>query len=77
MPTLGAEWKASEMRDMTKAGKREKQNEQMAKKWKGWNRGEYGFCGGCLTRKTLVWGIFAFIIVYVSLSLFPLPAIHA
>jgi len=75
VPTLGPEWKSSEMRDMTKAGKREKQSEDMAKKWKGWNRGEYGLCGGCLTRKVLVFVIFAFMAVAGIALAFTIPRV--
>lgn len=63
VPTLGPEWKASEMRDMTKAGKREKKTDAIQRKWKGWNRDERGCFGGCLTRKRFVWGIFALAVV--------------
>ncbi|KAF7967755.1 hypothetical protein HWV62_33199, partial [Athelia sp. TMB] len=75
VPTLGAEWKASEMRDMTKAGKREKQKEEVSKKWKGWHRGETGCCGGWLTRKVLVFILFAFAIVAGITLAFTIPRV--
>ena len=63
VPALGPEWKASEMRDMTKSAKRQRKREAIQAKWKSWNRGEEGACGGCLTRKALVFGLFGVCIV--------------
>lgn len=58
VPALGPEWKKSEMRDMTKAGRREKKAETRRQKWKAWNRGEKGLCGNWFTRKTLAFVLF-------------------
>lgn len=58
VPALGPEWKREEMRDMTKAGKREKKEESRRAKWKAWNRGERGMCGRYFTRKVLVFTLF-------------------
>jgi hypothetical protein len=33
MLAMGLEWKLSEMRDMTKAGKKEKKSEEWREKW--------------------------------------------
>lgn len=67
VPALGPEWKRSEMRDMTKAGKREKKVESRAQKWKEWNRGERGLCGRWFTRKVLVFFLFGLAVVCVDL----------
>ena len=59
VPALGPEWKADELRNMTKAGKREDKAERRAQKWKEWRRGERGLCGRYFTRKFLAWfGLF-------------------
>ena len=63
VPTLGPEWQKSELRNMTKAAKREKRAELIKNKWKGWNRDEKGLCGGWLTRKRFTFVAFALIIV--------------
>ncbi|KAF9468703.1 hypothetical protein BDZ94DRAFT_1287156, partial [Collybia nuda] len=58
VPAMGAEWKRSELRDMTKAGRREKKAESRREKWKAWNRGERGICGRYFTRKVFVFTLF-------------------
>ncbi|PSS34087.1 hypothetical protein PHLCEN_2v1881 [Hermanssonia centrifuga] len=45
VPALGPEWKASELRDMTKRGRREDAADRRAQKWKEWRRGERGLVG--------------------------------
>lgn len=65
VPALGPEWKADELRNMTKRGKREDANERRAQKWKEWRRGERGLCGRYFTRKFLAWFMFCFCIAYV------------
>jgi len=58
VPALGPEWQKSELRNMTKAAKREKRMEAVKRKWKGWNRDEEGLWRGRLTRKTFVFILF-------------------
>ncbi|KAH9175598.1 hypothetical protein EDB89DRAFT_323447 [Lactarius sanguifluus] len=59
VPALGAEWGKDELKDMTKRGRREKENEDLGRKWKAFNRGEYGIFGRkWLTRRTLVFSLF-------------------
>ena len=65
VPALGPEWKADELRGMTKRGKREVVNERRAQKWKEWRRGERGLCGRYFTRKFLAWFMFLLCIAYV------------
>ena len=63
VPALGPEWKTSEMQEMTKSAKRQRKREAIQSRLKSWNRDEEGFCGGFLTRKTLVFGLFGVCIV--------------
>ena len=58
VPALAAEWGKSELRDMTKAGKREKKAESRKEKWTAWNRGQRGMCGKYFTRKVFIWTLF-------------------
>lgn len=59
VPALGAEWGKDELKDMTKRGRREKEKENLGRKWKAFNRGEYGIFGRkWLTRRTLVFFLF-------------------
>jgi len=63
VPALGAEWQKSEMKDMTKTGRREKKAELRNEKWKAWRRGERGMCGRYFTRKVLVFTLFGVCVV--------------
>ncbi|KAF8260921.1 hypothetical protein EI94DRAFT_1747188 [Lactarius quietus] len=59
VPALGAEWGKDELKDMTNRGRREKNNEDLGRKWKMFNRGQYGLFGSkWLTRRTLVFSLF-------------------
>lgn len=59
VPALGAEWKSSELRDMTKAGRNEARAEERRRKWREFNRDQRGLCGvKWATRRTLVWVLF-------------------
>lgn len=67
VPALGPEWKASEMRDMTKSGRREKKMESRDTYWKEFRRGERGLFGKrWLTRKFIVFFMFGLVIVCVN-----------
>lgn len=59
VPALGPEWQKSEMKNMTKSGRREIKSEKRQEKWKAWNRGDTGLCGNWFTKKALVFFIFA------------------
>ncbi|KAH7928767.1 hypothetical protein BV22DRAFT_1030334 [Leucogyrophana mollusca] len=63
VPALGPEWQLSEMKNMTKSGRRELKSEDRVAKWKAWNRGETGLCGKWFTRKFLVFFIFGWCVV--------------
>jgi len=77
VPALGPEWGLSEMRDMTKAGKREKKTEVRKTKWKQWVRDERGIYGTCLTRRVLVWSLFAVCIAIGIVLAFTIPRVPA
>lgn len=73
VPALGPEWDRTEMKKMTKSGRREYKNDERRAKWRAWNRGEIGLCGTkWFTRRFLVFSIFALCAMSVSpvLSLF-------
>src|SRR5882762_9784642 len=66
VPALGPEWKASELLDMTKRGKKEKKMEERQRKWKQFNRGQLGLCGQAwLTRRVAVFIAFGVCAAYV------------
>lgn len=60
VPALGPEWQRDELRNMTKAGKREKKSESRKHAWKEWNRGHRGMCGKWFTKRMLV--VFLFVL---------------
>jgi hypothetical protein len=66
VPAFGPEWGKSEMKDMTKAGKREKKNESRRRAWKEWSRDQRGLCGSkWLTRRVVVFILFGLCVMYV------------
>ena len=66
VPALGAEWGKDELKNMTKRGRREKDHEDFGRKWKMFNRGQYGLFGSkWLTRRTLVFSLFGLCAAYV------------
>lgn len=70
VPALGAEWGKDELKNMTKAGRREKNAEDLGRKWKLFHRGQYGLFGvKWLTRRTLVFSLFGLCAAYVVLLL--------
>ncbi len=58
VPALGPEWKKDELRDMTKAGRKEKKYESRRGKWTAWKRGERGICGKYFTRRFTAFFLF-------------------
>ena len=68
VPALGPEWKADELRGMSKKAKREEKMEKAATKWKRWNRGEEGLCGSYFTRRFTAWFVFGLCVAYVLFS---------
>ncbi|KAJ3575870.1 hypothetical protein NP233_g814 [Leucocoprinus birnbaumii] len=77
VPALGPEWAKSELRDMTKAGKRERKSDSRREKWKQWNRGERGMCGSYCTRKVFVWFMFGLCIAIALVLGFCIPRVPA
>lgn len=60
VPAMGPEWQRDELRNMTKAGRRENKSESRMQAWREWNRGQRGICGKWFTRRMLV--IFLFVL---------------
>jgi hypothetical protein len=66
VPALGAEWGKDELKAMTKKGRKEQNSEPFGRKWRAFNRGQYGLFGNkWLTRRTVVFTIFAVCVMYV------------
>lgn len=66
VPALGAEWGKDELKAMTKKGRKEEQSEGFGRKWRAFNRGQYGLFGSkWLTRRTIVFVVFALCAMYV------------
>jgi len=71
VPALGAEWGKDELQAMTKKGRKEQKSEPFGRKWRAFNRGQYGLFGSkWLTRRTVVFIIFAVCAMYVFSSHF-------
>ncbi|KAI0770673.1 hypothetical protein C8Q74DRAFT_919081 [Fomes fomentarius] len=75
VPALGAEWKADELRGMSKKAKREEKMENVASKWKRWNRGETGLCGRHFTRRFTAWFMFGLCAAIALVVAFTLPRV--
>jgi hypothetical protein len=76
VPALGAEWKASELRDMTSSGKRARKAEDRGARWNAFRRGHRGLCGiPWLTRKVLTFVTFGLIIAAGIALAFTLPRV--
>jgi len=58
VPALGPEWKASELRDMSRTGKKERKSEARGLRWKEWRRGERGLCGSWFTWRFTIFFVF-------------------
>lgn len=58
VPALGPEWKASELYDMSRTGKKERKSEARGQKWRAWRRGEQGLCGRWFTWRFTVFFVF-------------------
>ncbi|CAA7261528.1 unnamed protein product [Cyclocybe aegerita] len=77
VPAMGPEWAKDEMRQMTKAGKRERKQESRKEFWKSWSRGERGLCGRYFTRKVLVFFLFGLCAVIGIILAFTIPRVPA
>jgi len=78
VPALGAEWGKDELMDMTKRGRREKDKEDFGRKWKMFNRGQYGLFGRkWLTRRTLVFTLFGLCAAVGMVLAFTIPRVPA
>jgi hypothetical protein len=76
VPALGAEWKSSELRDMTSAGQRARAAERRGARWAAFTSGKRGMCGlPWLTRKVLTFVLF-FLVIAAGVTLaFTLPRV--
>ncbi|KAI0823973.1 hypothetical protein BC628DRAFT_1411231 [Trametes gibbosa] len=75
VPALGPEWKAEEMRGMSKKAKREEKMENAATKWKEWKRGQRGLCGKYFTRKFTAWFLFFLCAAAALILAFTIPRV--
>ncbi|KAI0754465.1 hypothetical protein C8Q80DRAFT_1266090 [Daedaleopsis nitida] len=75
VPALGPEWKADELRGMSKKAKREDKMEDMSNKWKMWNRGETGLCGSYFTRRFTAWFVFGLCAAIAIVLVFTVPRV--
>lgn len=75
VPALGAEWKAEELRAMTKKGRKEDRDYERRQKFKAWWRDEIGLCGKWGTRRTIVWLAFFLICATGIILAFTIPRV--
>ncbi|CAG8714528.1 10847_t:CDS:2, partial [Acaulospora colombiana] len=73
VPALGAEWKADELKAMTKKGRKEEQEYTRNERLKAWWRDQYGLCGGWGTRRAIVWTVFIACIITGIILAFTIP----
>ncbi|KZO96888.1 hypothetical protein CALVIDRAFT_563524 [Calocera viscosa TUFC12733] len=59
VPTLGPDWHADEIREMSRKGRTEIKVAARMRKWRAWVRDEEGVFGKWGRRKSLVWAVFA------------------
>ena len=65
VPAMGAEWSKDELKNMTKAGRKEKKAESRKEFWTAWRRDQRGLCGKWFTRRVLVFFLFGLCIACV------------
>ncbi|KZT57262.1 hypothetical protein CALCODRAFT_496397 [Calocera cornea HHB12733] len=75
VPTLGPDWHADELREMTRKGRTEARFAARARKWRAWIRDEEGVFGKWGRRKSLVWAMFALACVVGILLAILLPRV--
>ncbi|KAI0365334.1 hypothetical protein BV20DRAFT_1125022 [Pilatotrama ljubarskyi] len=75
VPALGPEWKADELRGMSKKAKREEKLEEVATKWKQWKRGQRGLCGKYFTRRFTAWFVFFLCCAITIILVFTIPRV--
>lgn len=76
VPALGAEWGKDELKAMTKKGRKEQNSEPFGRKWRAFNRGQYGLFGNkWLTRRTVVFTIFAVCVIIGVTLAFVIPRV--
>ncbi|KAL0960605.1 hypothetical protein HGRIS_005637 [Hohenbuehelia grisea] len=75
VPGMGAEWKKSELRDMTKSGRRAKKYSSRREFFREWNRGERGLCGPYFTKKVFIFVLFGICVALALVLGFTLPRV--
>ncbi|OSC98021.1 hypothetical protein PYCCODRAFT_1376040 [Trametes coccinea BRFM310] len=75
VPALGPEWKADELRGMSKKAKREEKMEEVATKWKQWKRGQRGLCGRWFTKRFTAWFLFGLCAAIALVLAFTIPRV--
>ncbi|KAG9308846.1 hypothetical protein JVU11DRAFT_8606 [Chiua virens] len=76
VPALGPEWERSEMKKMTRSGRRELKSDERRAQWRAWNRGEIGLCGTkWFTKKFLVFFIFAWCAIIAIVLAITIPRV--
>jgi hypothetical protein len=77
VPALGPEWQKSELRGMTKSGRKEEKYATRREKWKAWNRDQRGMCGRHCTRQVFVFTLFGICAVIGLVLGFTIPRVPA
>ncbi|WRT68339.1 uncharacterized protein IL334_005315 [Kwoniella shivajii] len=76
VPMLGPEWQKSELHELSRRGQAELKGEQRTKAWREWTRDQRGICGvRWLTRKVLVFIVFAFLAALGVTLFFVIPRV--
>jgi len=76
VPALGAEWGKNELKAMTKKGRKEETKGDFGRKWRAFNRGQYGLFGSkWLTRRTVVFSIFGLCVAIGITLAFVIPRV--
>lgn len=75
VPALGSEWKKSELRGMSKTGRRQARAEARSDRWREWRHGRTGCCGGWLTRRVFTFVLFAVCVVVIVAAAIMVPRV--
>ncbi|KAF9778724.1 hypothetical protein BJ322DRAFT_1014202 [Thelephora terrestris] len=75
VPVLGPEWKTSELHEMSRSAKKERNAEDRTKKYKQWRRGQRGLCGRWCTWRFTVFFVFGLCIAVGILLVFFIPRV--
>jgi len=74
VPVLGPDWQKSELHDLSRRGKSEIRQERRVRAWREWKRDQRGLFGvRWLTRKALVFSLFAICVALAVTLFFTIP----